>query len=449
MNYRFLLFLLAISLSFNACKKDEDTKVDGLDGELDAVLELLADGKGKAFFELPESNDFSNIPQDPKNKLTAQKVALGKLLYHETGIGLSPEMDIGKETYSCASCHFASAGFQAGRFQGIGEGAVGFGVNGEGREVVRDYEEKLLDCQPIRSPTILNTAYQELMLWNGQFGATGANVGTESQWEVGTPKETNNLGYEGLEIQAIAGLKVHRLTIDEPVLEKLGYKPIFDMVFADIPVGRRYSREYAGLAIAAYERTVLSNKAPFQQWLKGNRAALSDQEKRGAILFFGDANCGSCHTGPALNKMEFHALGMKDLYQCPEETFRADASSGANLGRGDFTGNADDNYKFKTPQLYNLSDSPFFGHGSSLRSIKEVIEYKNKAEAENSTVPSSQLATAFVPLQLTDEEISDIEAFISRGLNDTELSRYEPASILSGNCFPNNDAVSRVDLGCN
>ncbi|MEM1320400.1 MAG: cytochrome c peroxidase [Bacteroidota bacterium] len=449
MNNRFLLILLSISLLFNACKKDDDTTAEGLDGELEAALLTAADGKGVDFFQLPDSDDFANIPQDPKNPLTAQKVALGKLLYHETGLGISPELDIGKETFSCASCHFAAAGFQAGRFQGIGDGGVGFGVNGEGREVIPDYEEMQLDVQPIRSPTVLNTAYQEVMLWNGQFGATGVNAGTESQWTAGTPKEVNNLGYQGLEIQAIAGLEVHRLSINEDLMEELGYKPIFDMVFADVPADSRYTREFAGLAIAAYERTVLSNKSPFQEWLKGNRAALSEQEKRGALLFFSEANCYSCHTGPALSTMEFHAIGMKDLQDCPEPIFRADAASaGANLGRGGFTGNATDNYKFKVPQLYNLSDSPFFGHGSSMRSIRDVLEYKNKAEAENANVPATQLAASFVPLQLSDEEISDIEAFINTGLYDSELSRYEPASVLSGQCFPNNDPLSRLDLGC-
>ena len=65
------------------------------------------------------------------------------MLYHETGLGISPKLDIGKETYSCASCHFAAAGFQAGRFQGIGEGGLGFGVNGEGRDAMK-YVIKIL-----------------------------------------------------------------------------------------------------------------------------------------------------------------------------------------------------------------------------------------------------------------------------------------------------------------
>ena len=146
-----------------------------------------------------------------------------------------------------------------------------------------------LDVQPIRTPAALNTAYQELMLWNGQFGGTDGNAGTEAQWTEGTPKETNHLGYQGLETQAIAGLDVHRMVIDNDFLTEKGYLALFDAAFPDWPQEERYTRVTAGLAIAAYERTLLANQAPFQRWLQGNTGIMSPSEKRGAILFFGEA----------------------------------------------------------------------------------------------------------------------------------------------------------------
>ena len=101
---------------------DQDDDNFALSLELEEALIEASDGIGKSFFELPASDDFASIPQDPLNPLTKDKVALGKLLFHETGLGIHPKLDLGKETYSCASCHFASAGFQACRQQGIGEG---------------------------------------------------------------------------------------------------------------------------------------------------------------------------------------------------------------------------------------------------------------------------------------------------------------------------------------
>ena len=219
-------------------------------------------------------------------------------------------------------------------------------------------------------------------------------------------------------------------------------------LFLMFQLTERYSKINTGLAIAAYERTVLANEAPFQKWLKGDKNAMTEQEKNGALLFFTVAECYSCHNGPGLNSMEFHALGMDDLYNCPEETFKTDADNVENLGRGGFTGNEADNYKFKVPQLYNLSDSPFYGHGSSFRSIRAVIEYKNAAIRQNLSVPTNKLSNQFVPLNLSDSEINDLTVFIKFALHDPKLDRYVPESLPSGNCFPFNDPQSRIDLGC-
>ena len=133
-----LLSAVAVSV-LTGCKKDkpEDqiTQAVNLDAELRNVLESASNGEGMNFFILPESNQYSLIPQDHLNPINSAKVELGKLLFHETGIGLAPKYDdMGTATYSCASCHHAQAGFQANLRQGIGEGGIGFGIAGEGRQ---------------------------------------------------------------------------------------------------------------------------------------------------------------------------------------------------------------------------------------------------------------------------------------------------------------------------
>ncbi len=440
-NYWFLL-ILGIFIS---CQKDEPSGIR-LDEELTDVLLEASQGGGLEFFRLPASDNFADIPQDPNNPLSEAKVELGKHLYHETGLAIRPKYEEGRFTYSCSSCHHSRAGFQAGKQQGIGEGGIGFGLTGEGRVNNAAYLIDSLDVQPIRTPTVLNTAYQEIMLWNGQFGATGMNVGTEAQWAAGTPKETNHLGYEGIEIQAIAGLKVHRMDVDASFCEETDYKAYFEKAFPGLGGDELYNRETAGLAIAAYERTVLANRAPFQKWLAGDRSAMFEREKRGAILFFGKAQCSNCHTGPALNEMAFYALAMPDL-EGPG-VYGTSPDKAENLGRGGFTKVEADNYKFKVPQLYNLKDSPFLGHGGTFRSVREVVEYKNAAIPANAAVPSSQLAAQFQPLNLTSDEIEDLTAFIENALRDPDLERYNPSALPSGFCFPNNDVRTRSDLGC-
>ncbi len=452
-----LLALLGAMLSLTSCKKDTEDEppfsTSNLDAELLELIEAASDGAGPHYFRLPASNAYSDIPQDPNNPLSASKVELGKFLFHETGIGKNPRMFTSEGQFSCASCHHAAAGFQAGIAQGIGEGGFGFGLAGEGRTVHPEYFNNpiwsdSLDVQPIRSPSALNVAFQTNMLWNGQFGATHVNEGTSHAWTAGTPKEFNNLGFHGVETQAIAGQVVHRQMVDHDFcVEYADYMDLFQNAFGDVPQSIEELRIHSGLAIAAYERTLLANQAPFQKWLAGSRSLMSDSEKRGAMLFFGKAECSSCHTGPALNSMEFHAYGMNDIYTSPM-AIMASESDEENLGRGGFTGNQEDMYKFKVPQLYNLREAGFLGHGSSFKSIREVVEYKNAGIPENPMVPAGQLAAEFTPLLLTPDEVDDLVNFLENALNDPHLDRYVPSELPTGMCFPNADTQSMIDHGC-
>ncbi|GJM27906.1 MAG: cytochrome-c peroxidase [Cyclobacteriaceae bacterium] len=417
--------------------------------DLDADLATLISNPD--FFILPASDDFASIPQDPLNPITAEKVELGKFLFHETATGGNPKLknDYDSEgTYSCASCHHVAAGFRAGRKQGLSEGGVGWGLVGEARVMNPKYEDYLdsLDVQPIRSPTAMNGAYQDVMLWNGQFGATKSNAGTEANWTPGTPKAVNALGFEGLEIQAIAAQDVHRLKIDEDLLNEYPeYKDLFDAAYGTYDTDPQTIKELGGLAMAAYERILLSNEAPFQQYLKGNKSALTDTQKRGAILFFGKAKCVQCHTGPALNSMAFEALGINEMKG--EGTFNTEGDKPERFGRGSFTNNPDDNYKFKVPQLYNLKDDDFFGHGATFTSVRDIVEYKNQAVPQNAEVPASQLAEEFIPLDLTSEEVDQLTEFLEEALYDDNLVRYVPESLPSGFFFPVNDVDSQDDMG--
>jgi len=117
-------------------------------------------------------------------------------------------------------------------------------------------------------------------------------------------------------------------------------------------------------------------------------------------------------------------------------------------GRGGFTQNPDDNYKFKIPQLYSIKYNGFYGHGSSFTSIKEIVTYKNKAIKENNIVPNRNLDSRFKPLNLTDKDIDLVTLFVEKSLNDTNLKRYVPSNVLSNNCIPNNDIQSQQDI-CN
>lgn len=441
---KFTLFLFTVIL-FMACTRDQLT--NPIDLELQRLLSNRSYNGDYKHYVLPDSDDLANIPQGVGNPLTPEKVALGKMLFFETGLAQDAIYESGRGTYSCATCHVPSAGFMPGRIQGIADGGVGFGYNGEARTKLSEYEESELDVQGARPLSMLNVAYVSNSTWAGRFGAHGVNEGTEELWHDDGPAEINFLGYDGLESQNIEGLELHRMVIDKPLMDELGYTSMFDEAFPDFAEEDRYSKTTASFAISAYLRTLLPTEAPFQKWLKGERNAMTEREKEGALLFYGKAGCYRCHKGPALSAVEFHAIGVRDLYE-NGEAFNTSIDDARNLGRGDFTRKAEDMYKFKVPQLYNMADSPFYFHGSSKRTLWGVVQYFNEGVPENPNVPKENISSLFHPLNLTDNEVEAVVNFLEKSLRDPDLQRYVPEEVLSGNCFPNNDPKSREDMGC-
>lgn len=430
-----------------SCTKDKMPVLVELDNQLRNLVAASAPTGNLEFYILPDDDDLENIPADPKNPLTKEKIELGKFMFHDTGLAQDAVKPSGIGTYSCATCHIAEAGFKPGNFQGIADGGVAFGINGENRLRNTDYDESELDVQDARAISLVNVAYVTNTFWNGQFGATGVNVGTEDVWENDVATERNNLGFEGIETQNFDGLIAHRITINKELLDLYGYTEMFDEVFADVDVEERYTIHTASLAFSAYIRSIISNKAPFQNWLKGDEKAMDYDSKKGAILFFSKANCYTCHYQQNLGSPEFHALGVKDMYQQP--SYSTESDDFRNLGRGGFTQKEEDLYKFKVPGIYNNADSDFFFHGASVKKIEDLVEYFNNAVPENENVPLSQISTKFKPLNLTEEEKSHLVQFLKVGLHDPDLLRYQPTSVPSGFCFPNADAQSIIDIGCN
>lgn len=439
--------ILGLIVVLNACTKDRMPTLVKLDNQLETSIQGKSPDGTLDFYVLPNENDLHLIPQDPKNPLTPQKVELGKLMYHDTGLGQDPMKEAGRGTYSCASCHVSEAGFRPGNFQGIADGGVNFGIGGEDRVKNTLYADDELDVQSARPLSMVNVAYVSNTFWNGQFGGGNVNEGTEDVWDLRDDTELNHLGFEGIETQNMDGLIAHRITINKELLDEYGYTFLFDQVFADVPVEERYTVATASLAFSAYIRTILANRAPFQDWLKGDREALGYEEKKGAILFFEKAQCIQCHYNQNLGSPEFHALGVTDMDQIP--SYNTSPDDRRNLGRGGFTLQPEDNYKFKVPGIYNLQGANFYFHGASKTSIRDLVEYKNAAQSENSRVPQDLISSKFKPIGLTEEEKYYLIAFLENGLQDPDLKRYVPTSVLSGNCFPNADEASQLDHGCN
>lgn len=440
------LFILVLGLAVSSCTKDIASDKVQVDLDLKRVISNASPSGNYRYYVVPEDDELSKFPQDQRNPLTEVKVELGKMLFFETGFAMNARFAAGVGTYSCASCHIPEAGFRPGAAQGVADGGKGFGANGEGRLKISDYQEADLDVQSARPLSLINTAFVTNTFWNGQFGGGGVNVGTENVWDLRHDTELNRLGFEAMETQNIEGIETHRIIVNKELSDEFGYTSWFDEAFPEVQEEQRYTNFTASLALSAYIRSINSSKAPFQNWLKGNADAMTEQQKLGASLFFNKARCFTCHYEPNLGSSEFHALGVKDMYQ--RSSFNSSEDDRRNLGRGGFTLLEEDMFKFRVPPIYNMADAPFYFHGASKLSIEELIDYKIDAQSENPNVQNSLLSEKFRPIDLTQEERAALIEFVKEGLRDPDLIRFKPDVILSGNCFPNNDYDSRVDLGC-
>lgn len=412
-----------------------------LEETLRTALSSQSGGLGLNAFILPDSRDFAAIPQDPSNPLTNEKIALGQQFFHDNRFALNGLSDQAP-SWSCSTCHTVATGFKPGVPQGIGEGGQGLGKE---RRLALGFDPMAADdatnrpdMQPIAVPSILNVAYQEVVLWNGQLGNASnglINNGLANNIKVPEqlPSSVNSHQLAGIESQAIAGQNIHRLRFNEnsPLQNLPAYQNLWNAAY---PGGSVDVVEDVGKAIAAFERTVFANQAPFQQWLRGDSNAMNESELAGANLFFGKAGCSGCHQGPALSSRIgaseselFFALGFAD-FDNNKVAIHGAIEENARLGRGGFTQNSEQNYQFKVPQLYNLADTSVLGHGASFTSIKAVVDYKNKAKPQNADA-ANNLDVRFVPLNLSIREVNELTTFLTSALYDANLSRYLPTEL--------------------
>ena len=111
--------------------------------------------------------------------------------------------------------------------QAISGGGTAFGVTGELRIPSPLYSTCQSGCSANTPNSAFNTAYSEVILWNGSLGGTGVNLGTEANWKVPDGTNNNFLGMQGLEGGGVAALKKHRLTPDTVWLAQFPKKKPF------------------------------------------------------------------------------------------------------------------------------------------------------------------------------------------------------------------------------
>jgi cytochrome c peroxidase len=222
----------------------------------------------------------------------------------------------------------------------------------------------------------------------------------------------------------------------------------YQAVFGPLPASgasrMEISRAFANLgkAIAAYERRLLSRRAPFDVFVEGVRekdavkqAALSPAARRGLKLFVGRGNCRTCHTGPAFSDGEFHAIDLpttgapdRGRLEGIERVLKGEfGAGGAYSDRPDgpraqhvrFLSRAPHALgQFKTPTLRNVALTAPYMHDGQLATLSDVLAHYSKLENAPPAGPHHE--TILAPLALTPAETGDLLRFLE-ALTDTSL----------------------------
>ena len=323
------------SIGFGAAIVGESRKVQ-LTQKADSGLDAL-----KAQYRRP-----ATIPFPKDNTYTPQKASLGKKLYFDTRLSVT-------SAQSCASCHSPGFGWGDGLAVGVGHGMAKLGR---------------------RSPTVVNAAWSAIFMWDGRL----ATLEEQALGPIESPGEMN---------MPIDRLMARLETIAE-------YKPLFEAAFP----GEGMKVKTLARAIATYERTVVSERAPFDAWIEGDEKAIPEDAKRGFALFNGKAQCAACHEGWNFTNEGFQDIGL------PSE----------DIGRGQFLpGVIKMQHAFKTPGLREIGRRSPYMHDGSLATLEQVIDHYDHAG-----VVRPSRSDLMRPLGLTAQEKSELVAFLKTLTSD-------------------------------
>lgn len=175
---------------------------------------------------------------------------------------------------------------------------------------------------------------------------------------------------------------------------RLGAIPGYREAFAHAFQGGEVSRGNIELALATYQRSIVSGEAPFDRWVAGDEVAISEEAKRGFAVFSGKGKCAECHSGFSFTDGSFHDIGVE---------------TGKDIGRGRlFPSSEKLRYAFKTPTLRDVSRRAPYMHDGSLATIEQVIEHYDRGG-----IARPSLAETIGPLGLSDQEKSELIAFLA------------------------------------
>jgi len=326
----------------------------------------------------------SSLEQRIGRRIDNQLADLGRNLFHDTIVGLNNDN-------SCSGCHSATTGF--GDTQSIAIGVENNFIVGPDRRGPRNQR---------RTPMAANTAFFPNLMWNSRFASLSFD-----------PFD-NSLGFmfplpEGLTLSDKAHLLIAqafippterveaagfvfpgdnfdiRAEVIRRINEVAEYRKLFSRIFPEVRQGEPITYDMFAKAITEFEFTLVFANAPLDRFARGRENALTDDQKRGALLFFGRANCVACHAVSGQSNEMFsdfreHVIGVPQIAPATGNPAAGNVifdgpGQNEDFGLEQVTSNPNDRYMFRTSPIRNVALQPAFFHNGAFTRLEDAIRF--------------------------------------------------------------------------
>lgn len=318
------------------------------------------------------------------HKTSDPVVKLGQFLFYDKILS-------GNQNIACSTCHHHKHASADGLSLPVGEGGVGLGPDrtiGSGEQMI---EERV----PRNSPALFNLGAKEFV---SLFHDGRVSIDRNDPSGFDTPAEedlprglktvmaaqamfpiTSAVEMAGAFGESDVGNAANRgFEYVWPILEKRlqnipEYVALFRRAFPEIDKASDIKMVHAANALAEFQMSEWrADNSPFDDYLRGDQAALSEHEIKGMDLFYGSAGCSTCHAGAIQTDHKFHAIAMPQIGYPLTRTFDPVVR---DAGRINETNNLKDRYKFRTPSLRNIAQTAPYGHSGAYRTLRSVVRH--------------------------------------------------------------------------
>ena len=310
--------------------------------------------EGPVPYELQIPEGFPDMPIPKDNPMTEAGVALGKKLFFDPILSID-------STVSCASCHAPSAGFSD----------------------LEQFSEGVAGKTNRNSMPIINAGWMKTLFWDGRASSLEDQARHPVENEVEMGETWKN------------------------VVQKLQRHPEYPLLFSEAFGTTKINTKLATMAIAQYERTLISADSKYDRYRAG-LATFTELEKRGFNLFFSEqADCFHCHGTKLFTDNRYHNNGLEDYYH--------------DIGLAEITERPYDTGKFKTPTLRNIAATAPYMHDGRFNTLEEVVDFYNEGTMAPETI--DPLIGPNRRLNLTPEDKAALIAFLKTLTDEAFLSQ--------------------------